>query len=71
MAISASQPPSIAQAYISAHVSDYKISLAGWDDFVGNSSVMGPTMEEPPVGAPGSIEMCSTVRRNVQSIAVR
>ncbi|EFJ46707.1 hypothetical protein VOLCADRAFT_105452 [Volvox carteri f. nagariensis] len=36
------------QAYIDSHLSDYKIDLAGFDDFVGNSSVMGPTMEPPP-----------------------
>ncbi|GIM02208.1 hypothetical protein Vretimale_7129 [Volvox reticuliferus] len=35
------------QAYIDAHVSDYKITLDGFEDFVGNSHVMGPTMQAP------------------------
>ncbi|GIL64344.1 hypothetical protein Vafri_18312 [Volvox africanus] len=35
------------QAYIDAHVSDYKISLKDFEDFVGDSHVMGPTMKPP------------------------
>lgn len=36
------------QQYIMSRVNDYNITLEGWEDFVGNSSVMGPTMQAPP-----------------------
>ncbi len=40
------------QQYIMSRVNDYNITLEGWEDFVGNSSVMGPTMQVSH--APGS-----------------
>ncbi|KXZ44738.1 hypothetical protein GPECTOR_63g63 [Gonium pectorale] len=36
------------QDYINANVNKYKVTLAGYEDFVGDSRVMGPTMEPPP-----------------------
>lgn len=39
------------QDYINKNVQRFKVNLPGWEDYVGDSRVMGPTMEPQEVGA--------------------
>jgi hypothetical protein len=41
------------QAYIQNNQWKYKVTLAGFEDYVGDSNVLGPTMQPPGVSCVG------------------